>query len=155
AVLASLRAEAGNSDLLRRHLAVERAVAGSPLVAGNRTRLLRDGAETFRAMFAAIRSAKHQIHLAYYIVEGVVSDGERLSDLLIVRRRAGVAVNAIYDGFGSMATDHTFFDRLKSAGVNLLDFNPVDPFAARNGYHPNKRDHRKILIADGRLAIVG
>jgi cardiolipin synthase A/B len=154
-VLASLRAEADSTDLLRRHLEVERAVAGSPLVAGNRTRLLRDGTETFRAMFAAIRSAKHQVNLEYYIVEDVVSDGERLSDLLIARRRAGVAVNAIYDGFGSMATDHAFFDRLKSAGVNLLDFNPVDPLAARNGYHPNKRDHRKILIVDGRLAIVG
>jgi cardiolipin synthase A/B len=106
-------------------------------------------------MFAAIRSAKHQVNLEYYITEDVVSDRERLSDLLIARRRAGVAVNVIYDSFGSMPTDHAFFDRLKSAGVKLLDFNPVVPIAARNGYAPNKRDHRKILVVDGSLAIVG
>jgi cardiolipin synthase A/B len=54
-VLDKLRAQAPDSDVLQRHLAIEEAIAESPLVIGNRTRILRDGAATFSAMFAAIQ----------------------------------------------------------------------------------------------------
>jgi cardiolipin synthase len=155
ALLDRISTEPGDAGVLKRHLAIEQAVAESPLVAGNRTQILRDGAEIFPAMFDAIRGAKDHINLEYYIFEDVESGGQKLGDLLIAKRREGVAVNVIYDSYGSDSTPSAFFDRLKQAGVKFVDFNPIDPLSAKNGYAPNDRDHRKILIVDGATAIVG
>ena len=154
AILDKLRAQAPDSDVLQRHLAIEEAIAESPLVVGNRTRILRDGAATFRAMFAAIRGARDHVNLEYYIVEDVESDGEHLGDLLLAKRAKGVQVNIIYDSYGSNATPAAFFKRLKEGGINVVDFNPVNPLEA-NSVTPDDRDHRKILVVDGATAIVG
>jgi cardiolipin synthase len=149
ALLDRIAPEPGDAGILKRHLAIEEAVAETPLIAGNATRLLIDGPQTFAAMFAAIRSAKTTINLEYYIFEDVTSDGQRLGDLLIAERQKGVAVNVIYDSFGSSATPAAFFQRLRGAGINVVEFNPVNP--ANLSY----RDHRKILVVDGARAIVG
>jgi cardiolipin synthase len=155
AVLDKLRAQAPDSDILQRHLAIEEAVAESPLAVGNRTRILRDGAATFSAMFAAIRGARDHVNLEYYIVEDVESDGEHLGDLLLAKRAKGVQVNVIYDSYGSNATPAAFLDRLKAGGINVVDFNPINPLQANAPSSPNDRDHRKILVVDGTIAIVG
>ena len=148
AVLQKLATEPGDAGLLQRHLATEEEVAGGPLIAGNRTRLLRDGPETFRAMFGAV-------NLEYYIIEDVAYDGMHLGDLLIAKRQAGIAINVIYDSYGSGSTPDAFFDRLKGAGIKLVSFNPVNPLESKVAYAPNERDHRKILVVDGQVAIVG
>jgi cardiolipin synthase len=141
--------------LLLRHIAIEQGVTETPLLTGETIRLLPDGPTTFRAIFAAIRAARHEVDLEYYIVEDVESDGTRLGDLLVDKRREGVAVNVIYDSIGSLGTPHAFFRRLSKAGVNLVEYNPLNPFKARTRYSPNHRDHRKILLVDGASAIVG
>src|SRR6185295_5096210 len=98
----------------------------------------------------------HHVNLEYYTLEDVVYDGKRLSDLLLAKRREGVAVNVIYDSYGSSNTPSEFFDRLKEAGVTVLDFHPVNPLeAVAGGYSPNDRNHRKIMIVDGAVGIVG
>lgn len=155
AVLQKLATEPGDAGLLQRHLATEEEVAGGPLIAGNRTRLLRDGPETFRAMFGAIGNAKRDVNLEYYIIEDVAYDGMHLGDLLIAKRQAGIAINVIYDSYGSGSTPDAFFDRLKGAGIKLVSFNPVNPLESKVAYAPNERDHRKILVVDGQVAIVG
>ena len=155
AVLARLRQQGRDTDLLDQHLAIEQTVARNPLVIGNRTKILHDGENTFPAMFRAMHDAKDHINLEYYIVEDIENDGERLGDLLIAKHREGVAVNLIYDSFGSLATPHEFFDRLREAGISVVEFNPINPLKARNGYTLNDRDHRKILVVDGKLAIIG
>jgi cardiolipin synthase len=155
AILARLDQQTSGSDILDRHLAIEQAVAGAPLIAGNRTTLLHDGPETFAAMFKALSSAKNRIDLEYYIFENVESDGERLADLLLAKRQEGVAINVIYDSYGSIDTPNGFLDRLKEAGVEILEFHPLNPLKGFFGYAPNERDHRKILVVDGTLAIVG
>jgi cardiolipin synthase len=155
-LLTSIAGGAGQDELLHRHRAVEEAVAGTPLTAGNATRLLRDGEGTFAAIFKAIHAAKHHINLEYYTLEDVTYGGERLSDLLIAKHAAGVAVNVIYDSYGSSNSPIEFFDRLRTAGVNVVEFHPANPLAAAaGGYSPNDRDHRKIMVVDGRIAIVG
>ncbi len=151
ALLSQLRAQAPDASALQRHLAIEQAVAGTPLYTGNRVTVLRDGAATFAAMFGAIRNAQHYLYLEYYIFQDVICDGVRLSDLLIDRRRAGIQIDVMYDGIGSMDTPDELFQRLQHAGIHVREFNPIrsSPFSI------NRRDHRKILLADGQTAIIG
>ena len=149
ALLDRIAPEPGDAGILKRHTAIEEAVAENPLVAGNATRLLIDGRDTFAAMFAAIRGARNNINLEYYILEDVESGGLHLSDLLIAKRQQRVAVNIIYDSFGSSATPPDFLRRLRDAGVDLVEYNPFNPVTF------NFRDHRKILVVDGERAIVG
>jgi cardiolipin synthase A/B len=152
AILAKLEAKAGG-DILGRHIAVEDAVTESPLMVGNRVRLLPDGQSTFKAIFAAIRNAKHQVNLEYFIFEDVESNGQKLGDLLIAQHQRGVEINVIYDAISYANTPPAFIDRLEKAGINMVEFNPLNPFDATDS--PNNRDHRKILVADGQIAIVG
>jgi cardiolipin synthase len=153
AILAQLAAQAPNAGALERHLAVEQVVAESPLFTGNQVRILRDGGETFPAMFAAIREAKSYVYLEYYIFEDVSCDGESLSDLLVQQSRAGVHIRVIYDGIGSISTDSNFFEKLTAAGVEVVEFNPLSPWRHHSAW--NERDHRKLLVADGKVAILG
>jgi len=154
--LSSLATDPAADALLEHHLVIEQAVAGTPLTSGNATTLLRDGDGTFAAVFEAIAEARHHINLEYYTLEDVEFSGRKLSELLLDKRRAGVAVNIIYDSYGSSDTPNAFFEELKSAGVNLLAFHPVNPLeAVADGYSPNDRNHRKIMIVDGKVAIVG
>lgn len=154
--LSNLATDSTADALLERHLAIEQAVAGTPLTSGNATKLLRDGDGTFAAVFEAIAEARHHINLEYYTLEDVEHAGRTLSELLLEKRRAGVAVNIIYDSYGSSNTPGEFLEELKSAGVNLLAFHPVNPLeAVAEGYSPNDRNHRKIMIVDGRVAVVG
>lgn len=154
--LSNLAADPAADALLDRHLAIEQAVAGTPLTSGNATSLLRDGDGTFAAVFEAIAQARDHINLEYYTLEDVEFSGRKLSELLLEKRGAGVAVNIIYDSYGSSDTPGEFFDKLESAGVNLLAFHQVNPLeAVAEGYSPNDRNHRKIMIVDGKVAIVG
>ena len=152
ALLDKIAPEPGDAGILKRHLAIEEAVAETPLVAGNSTKLLVDGAETFAAMFAAIKGAKSTINLEYYIFEDVASDGQQLGDLLIAKRQQGVVINILYDSYGSNATKPEVFKRLKDAGIEVVEFNPVNPL---NPISLNNRDHRKMLVVDGARAIIG
>jgi cardiolipin synthase len=151
ALLSRIAPEPGDSGILKRHIAIEEAVAETPLVAGNKTRLLADGGQTFPAMFEAIRNAKKTVNLEYYIFDDVEVEGMQLGDLLVAKRSQGVAINIIYDGFGSNMKPE-FLRRLKEAGVNLVEFNPINPL---NPVAANDRDHRKMLVVDGTKAIVG
>lgn len=156
AVLKEIENEAGDSEILNRHLAYEQAVnRASPLVLGNRLTLLEDGPATYKAMFDAIRKAQDHINLETYIFE----DGEvgtRFADLLLQKQAAGVQVNIIYDSVGCLATPQAFFDRLKSAGIQLVEYNPVNPARLKKAeWLLNNRDHRKLLIVDGKTVFLG
>lgn len=153
AVLDRVAAQSPNAGALERHLAIEQTVAGSALYTGNAVSILRDGPQTFAAMFAAIQAAKQYLYLEYYILEDVNFNGQQLGELLLERRQQGLQVNLIYDTVGSLSTPNAFFDRLKAAGVHVQQFGPVNPLSAH--FSLNDRDHRKILIADGQSAIIG
>ena len=142
-------------DALQRQLTFQRALSESPLVSGNRIRLLRDGEQALPAMFAAMETARDHINLEFFILQDVVCHGTQLSDLLLDRLRHGVQVNIIYDAWGSKGTPRVMFDKLRDAGAQVLAFNPFDPRVTRVGWSPNNRDHRKILVVDGKLGITG
>jgi len=156
AILATLKHEMPDSDILARHLAIEEAVAGNPLSSGNKVTLLQDGAQTFAAFFKAIDGAKDHINLEFFIFEDIEFDGRQIIDLLVAKQKAGVQVNLIYDAIGSDQTPDDVFRRLYDAGARVVEFNPIIPFKNRPElYNPNRRDHRKILIVDGRIGFTG
>jgi len=154
AIIARLKENGDATNIFARHLALEAEIVGGPLVVGNSVGLLVDGPATYKAMFEAIESARDHINLETYIIEDD-EIGKRFAELLIRKQGSGVQVNLIYDSVGAMDTPEAFFDRLKASGVNVLEFNPINPFLARRGWQVNLRDHRKLLIVDGRIAFVG
>ncbi|CAG1011701.1 partial cardiolipin synthase A/B, partial [Burkholderiaceae bacterium] len=154
AIIDELKRRSPETNILERHLAIEQAVVDSPLVAGNKVTLLIDGDNTYRAMLAAIVGARDHINMETYIIEDD-EVGRRFSDALIAKQREGVPVSIIYDAVGTLGTPAEFFKPLADAGVKLLKFNPVNPLLAKAGWNVNQRDHRKLLIADGRIAFLG
>jgi len=156
AILDKLESKSGDIDILEKHLAMEQAInADSPLVLGNKLVLLQDGPATYQAMFAAIRQAKDHINLETYIFEDD-DIGKQFAELLLERQAAGVQVNLIYDSVGCLNTPKEFFERLRVGGIQLLEFNPVNPLAGnKKEWLLNNRDHRKLLVVDGRMAFIG
>ena len=154
AILAELKRKSGDIDILEKQIALEQAIVGSPLILGNKVTLLQDGAATYSAMFAAIRGARDHINLESYIIEDD-EIGRQFAELLLELQGRGVQVNVIYDSVGGFNTPKAFFERLTQAGIEVLEFNPINPLKIRNQWLVNNRDHRKLLVVDGRTAFIG
>ena len=141
------------SDL--KSLAVlEEQATGVPLIAGNQVQLLFDGPATMREMMAAARAATNSINLETYIFDQDPI-GLQFAELLMEKRRQGVTVNVMYDSVGTLGTPKEFFGRMRAAGINLLEFNPINPAKAKGNWSINNRDHRKIMVVDGKVAFTG
>jgi cardiolipin synthase len=153
-LIAELKRKSGDIDILDKQIALEQAIVGSPLVLGNKITLLQDGAATYPAMFAAIRQARDHVNLESYIIDDD-EIGRQFADLLLQKQNAGVQVNLIYDSIGGFNTPRSFFERLRAAGIAVLEFNPVNPFAGKTPWLLNNRDHRKLLVVDGQTAFIG
>ncbi len=108
------------------------SVSGSPLIKGNKVSLLVDGPATYAAMFKAVENAKDHINIETFIFEGD-EIGNKFADLLLQKQSEGVQVNIIYDGVGSAGTPGSFFDHLKDGGIQVLEFNPVNPAKGFSG----------------------
>jgi cardiolipin synthase len=154
AVLAKLAARAPETAIFDRHLAIEEAIVGSPLTVGNQATLLQDGPATYSAMLAAIEAARDHIHLETYILDDD-EVGRKFADALIAKQKKGVQVSVIHDSVGTLNTPKDFFKRMTDTGIQVLEFNPVNPTQARKGWELNQRDHRKLLIVDGKVAFLG
>ncbi|MBA5686735.1 cardiolipin synthase [Rugamonas apoptosis] len=135
--------------------ALEEAATGVPLIAGNKCTLLYDGPQTMAAMAAAIAAATDHINLETYIFEQDAL-GRQFADLLIERQRQGITVNILYDSVGTLEVPQAFFERMRAAGIHLVAFNPVNPARLRgDDWRINNRDHRKLLVVDGKVAFTG
>ena len=154
AIVAELKRKSGDLDKLDKQIALEQEIVGSPLMVGNKVTLLEDGPATYQAMFAAIGKAKDHINVESYIIEDD-EVGQQFADLLLERQAQGVQVNLMYDSVGTIGTPKTYFDRLTQAGVHVLEFNPINPLAVKKPWKLNHRDHRKLLVVDGRTAFIG
>ncbi len=140
---------------LKAQAALEEAATGVPLIAGNQVKLLFDGPQTMAEMLKAIGAAKNNINFETYIFDQDEL-GNKFADLLIEKQRAGVTVNIIYDSVGTLMVKQEFFDRMRAAGIKLVAFNPVNPAKVRgNGWKVNNRDHRKMLVVDGKIGFAG
>ncbi len=154
AIIAELKRASGDLDILDKQIALEQDVVGNPLVIGNKVTLLIDGPATYKEMFDAIKSAKDHINMESFIFEDD-EIGQQFADLLIERQSQGVQVNLMYDSIGTISTNTNFFEQLTKAGVQVLEFNPINPLKGKKAWEPNHRDHRKLLIIDGQIAFLG
>lgn len=130
------------------------SLSDGPVYCDSRAQLLIDGPETFEAMGEAIRHAERFIDVETFIFD----DGEighKFTRALAERAKDGVAVRLIYDSVGSLASEERPFRRLEEAGVALQAFNEIDPTEGGSPLDANVRDHRKLLIVDGRVAFTG
>ncbi len=150
------RLERGSQDtgIFDYHLAREEAIVGSPLTTGNQVRLLQDGPATYQAMYDAIMAARDHINMETYILDDD-EVGQRFAQALIAKQRQGVQVNLIRDSVGTLYTPPAFFRQLTDSGARVLEFNPINPLLSRKEWTLNQRDHRKLLIVDGRTAFLG
>ena len=119
---------------------------------GNRITWLSNGGEAYRSMWEAIDSARQSIHLETYILNSDAT-GLEFGRRLMEKARQGVSVRLIFDSAGSLDIAPAFLDRLRRAGVLLLEYHPLAPWRARWAW--SRRDHRKILVVDGRVAFTG
>jgi len=142
------------TDILERYNVVIESVTESPLSKGNKVTLLIDGPATYAAMFKAIGSAKEHVNLETFILEDD-EIGRKFTDLLLRKQAEGVQVNIIYDSVGSINTSEYFFKRLRDKGIQVVEFNPVNPLKTHGHWLVTNPDHRKILIVDGTVAIIG
>jgi cardiolipin synthase len=154
AIMERLKSSVNPTDILERHNAVVESVTESPLTKGNKVTLLVDGPAAYAAMFKAIQDAKDHINLETFIIEDDET-GRRFADLLLHKQAEGVQVNLIFDSVGSVSTPAPFFQRLRDGNIQVVEFNPVNPFKAHGHWLLAHPDHRKILIIDGKVAIAG
>ena len=124
----------------------------SPLTRHNHVKLLLNGEEKFPELLKALATAKHHIHLEYYIFEQD-EIGKAIIELLISKAEAGVEVRFIYDDFGSPSIKKKVVKRLQEAGVEIYPFHKVHFYLLANRI--NYRNHRKIVVIDGQTGFVG
>jgi cardiolipin synthase len=139
---------------VRRPEAIRSLVQAKALrfVEGNRVELYDNGHAGLAAMLAAIETAEHHVHLETYILRSDAT-GRRFLAALAARARAGVEVRLLYDAVGSRGLESDALVPLRAAGADVVEFNPLGRIAPR--FAPRRRDHRKLLIVDGRVGFVG
>ncbi|WP_094096412.1 cardiolipin synthase [Paenibacillus physcomitrellae] len=124
----------------------------SPITGCNSTLVLKDGEETFPSMLEAMEQARDHIHIQFYIFRSDMI-GSRFKDVMIRKAREGVEVRLLCDGLGSLKLKKGFIKELKEAGVKFHYFLP--PWIALLDKRLNYRNHRKIVVIDGRIGFMG
>ncbi|MBQ8888177.1 MAG: cardiolipin synthase [Bacteroidaceae bacterium] len=129
-----------------------RNVNGALPFEGNEIQIYGTGAEMLQALLKAIANATHHIHLQSYIIEDDAV-GKIVRDALIERASKGVEVRLLYDDVGCWKVKHEFFDEMRGAGIETRAFLKVrfPRFTSKVNY----RNHRKIIVIDGRVGFVG
>ena len=123
-----------------------------PVSHGNRVTFYHDTHEAFAALLEAVGQARHHVHLEFYIFRSD-STGRQLVDLLTAKAKDGVEVRLLYDAMGCVRTRGRLFEPLLAAGGKVHAFLPLNPLRSR--IQVNLRNHRKIVVVDGRLGFTG
>ncbi len=126
----------------------------APVRRADEVTLLPHPGDAFEAMEEAIRTAKHRIHMLFYIWRDDAT-GRRMIELLSERARAGVKVRLLYDDFGALATPLSHFRPLEQAGGEVARSGALRLRFARPRSRVDFRNHRKLLCVDGRIGFTG
>lgn len=118
----------------------------------NSVEIYTDGYSFFSALLSAIHNAKYHIHIDLYIFADDAL-GHLISDALIDKAREGVEVRLVYDDVGCWNVKHRFFEHMREEGIEVNSFLPVrfPSFTSKVNY----RNHRKIIVIDGKIGFIG
>lgn len=121
----------------------------------NSVTLLLNGHEKFVDMFSAIRQARKSVHLEYFNFRND-SIARQLFDLLAMKANEGVEVRALFDGFGNASNNQPLQKKhlaeIRKSGIEIYEFDPLRFPWVNHVFH---RDHRKIVVIDGKIAYTG
>lgn len=146
---------ATSSKIVKKHAHLIKLLETSSeakLFANNNVEIYTNGKKLFADILNDIENAKNHIHAEYYIVE-TDKTGNKFKDALIKKAREGVEVRLIYDDIGSWRLKYFTIKEMQDAGIKLQSF-----FKLRFPYFTNKlnyRNHRKILVIDGKIGYLG
>lgn len=128
------------------------SVQGSPYLPNNEVQIFTNGKDKFEAFKHDLLDAKRYIHIQYYIIEND-KIGNEIGDILKEKVKEGVSVRVLYDHVGSFHFDMSFFKKLRKAGIDVQPFMKITfpEFANRI----NWRNHRKIVVIDGKIGYIG
>lgn len=127
-------------------------LASIPSMRGNDAKLLVDGKNTFTSIFEEIEKAEKYVLVQFYILRADATGG-KLKDLLVRKAREGVKAYVLVDDIGSAQLPGSYIDELREAGIEARYF--MDFSGEANRLQLNFRNHRKIVVVDGRVAFVG
>ena len=128
------------------------AAGAPPPVVGNRVTVIRGGEEAYRILLELIEEARDHIHAQFFILD-VDAVGKRFIHALAARARAGVRVRLLLDAVGSWRALRRLVRPLRQAGGEVAEFLPALPLHRKWSAH--LRNHRKLLVVDGRTAFTG
>ena len=148
-VLAALKEDGGAADEIVSYLS---RTGCFPAYRNTEVTYFPIGEEKFAAMLEELKKAERYIFMEYFIIEEGYMWGKIL-EILIGKAKAGVEVRVMYDGMCEMSTlPPGYWKLLQKQGIKAKPFAPIVPFLSS---HYNYRDHRKILVIDGKVAFTG
>ncbi len=124
----------------------------APFLRGNKVHLLVDGKATYDSLEQGIKRAKSYILFQFYILQADET-GERFRKLLLAKAKEGVSVYVLYDELGSKAISKKLRKELRASGIDIVPFNTTQ--GPRNRFQLNFRNHRKIMVVDGKESWIG
>lgn len=136
------------SDLVMYNL----GVSGAVLTNDNDVTVFTDGKEKFDALIEDMEQAKEYIHAQYYIIKNDVLF-QRIKDVLVKKAAEGVEVRILYDGMGGRFVKKSCWQELNRQGIKTSEFFPA--LLRRLHLRINYRNHRKIVVIDGKIGYVG
>ncbi len=152
--IARLAHQAPDSKAFSEVLESVAALSGTPMFKDNRAELLIDGPTTYQAMLGSIERAKRFIYLETFIFSDDEM-GQQFQSALMQKAKQNVDVYVIYDSLGSADSDDQFFDTMKKAGIHVLEYHKINPLDSGSLFDVNERDHRKLMVVDGKVAFTG
>ncbi|MBD5644743.1 cardiolipin synthase [Clostridium botulinum] len=127
----------------------------SPLFRDNSIKIFKDGIEKFEYLKKELLKAKHHIHLEYYIVKND-NIGNEIKDILIKKAKEGVKVRFIMDRVGSIGIKRFYIKELKDNGIDVVQYSYfLAPLLRHINTQINYRNHRKIVVIDGKTGFIG
>lgn len=127
-------------------------LADQPMLTSNEVELLVDGQKTFDSILAGIDAAREYVLFQFFIVKDD-QIGNLVKDRLIAKANEGVSVYFLYDEMGSLGLPDSYLDELRAAGIEVSAFNTQK--GPGNRFQINFRNHRKVVVVDGRVTWVG
>ena len=140
------------SDSSRQLISLVNKLNEPHLFTGNDIEVFTTGQSKFDTLLQDIESARDYIHVQYFIIEGDAT-GRRLIELLMKKAQEGVKVKVLYDYVGSFYTRPRVLKRMRAAGIEVHPF--LELTLMQFAFRVNWRNHRKIVVIDGKIGYVG